>query len=241
MKRFTDTNKWDDPWFRALPGVHKLVFLYIIDRCNNAGFWEIDMDSMAFHTKLKPEHLEGALKGLERGIKGASGWAWVRRFLRHQKNEPLNPDNPAHRQIIALISEQLERFQHVPEFKEFEGALKGLKSPIGTGKGIGKGKGSKGESAERGRKSTTTPEEATEYCVSIGLPKSDGEWFVDKCIGNGWTNGGEPIKDWKATIRAWKTAGYMASQKGGNGTGDHVVRVPAAFRVPMSAPPTRPT
>jgi hypothetical protein len=139
MKRFTDTCKWDDPWFRALPGVHKLVFLYIIDRCNNAGFWEVDMDSLAFHTKLESKHLEGALKGLERGLKGASGWVWVRRFLRHQKHEPLNQENPAHRQIITLISEQRERFQHVPEFKEFEGALKGLNSPMGTGKGKGEG------------------------------------------------------------------------------------------------------
>jgi hypothetical protein len=56
-------------------------------------------------------------------------------------------------------------------------------------------------------------EECKAYCKSIDLPETDGEWFYDKCQGNGWKNGGEPIKDWKATIRAWKTAGYMASQK----------------------------
>lgn len=95
-------------------------------------------------------------------------------------------------------------------------------------------------SKEKIGKDKASVDEASEYCLSIGLPKSDGQWFVDKCIGNGWTNGGEPIKDWKATIRAWKTAGYMASQKGGNGTGDHVERMPAAFRAPMNAPPTRP-
>lgn len=148
MKRFTDTCKWDDPWFRALPGVHKLVFLYIIDRCNNAGFLEIDMDSLAFHTKLKQDLIDGALKGLIRGIKEASGWVWVRRFLRHQKNEPLNPVNPAHKQIIALIADQIERFDGVAEFKEFTGPLMGLFSPIGNGTGKGKGSAEGAETDE---------------------------------------------------------------------------------------------
>lgn len=148
MKRFTETGKWDDPWFRQLAGVHKLVFLYIIDRCDNAGFLEVDQDAMAWHTKVKPEHIEGALKALGRGIKGpCNGWYWVRRFLKHQKNEMLNPENPAHKQIIALIGEQRERFNAIPEFQSFLGPYKGLFSPIGTGKG--KGEGKKRESPER--------------------------------------------------------------------------------------------
>jgi hypothetical protein len=140
MKRFSETAKWDDPWFRALPGAHKLVFLYLLDRCNNAGFWEEDLDGMAFHTKVEASALQGALKGLERGIQGASGWYWVKNFLRHQKNDSLNPENPAHRQIIALLIEQAERF---PASKVLlpKGASKGLLSPIGKGKGKGEGKG----------------------------------------------------------------------------------------------------
>lgn len=140
MRRFTETHKWDDPWFRELPGSHKLVFLYILDRCNNAGFWEVDLSALAFHTKLDPKHFEGAFKALERGLQGASGWVWVRNFLRHQKNDCLNPANPAHRQIIALLKDQAERF---PDSKALlpKGATKGLPSPIGIGKGKGKGKG----------------------------------------------------------------------------------------------------
>lgn len=140
MKRFTETQKWDDPWFREIHGSHKLVFLYILDRCNNAGFWEVDLSALAFHTKLDPKHFEGAFKALERGLQGASGWVWVRNFLRHQKNDDLNPANPAHRQIIALLKDQSERF---PDSKSLlpKGASKGLPSPIGKGKGKGKGNG----------------------------------------------------------------------------------------------------
>lgn len=134
MKRFTETTKWDDPWFRGLTGPQKLVFMYVCDRCNNAGFWEADEDSLLFHTKLSKEHAQGAIKGLSRGIKEASGWWWVRRFLRHQKNEGLNATNPAHKQIIALLCEQLKRFSIVPEFQEFVAPYQGLLSPIGIGK-----------------------------------------------------------------------------------------------------------
>lgn len=67
-------------------------------------------------------------------------------------------------------------------------------------------------------------EEISEYCAEIGLPSSDGIACFDKWQGNGWKNNGEPIKDWKATIRAWKANGYMPSQKptqGRNGNGRH--------------------
>lgn len=139
MRRFTETNKWDDPWFRGLAGAHKLVFLYIIDRCDNAGFWEIDMESVRFHTKLEERHLEGALKGLERGIVERDGWCWVKNFLKHQKNDRLNPANPAHRQIIGFLDDQVFRFKEVKPLIP-KGASKGLQSPIGIGIGKGKGK-----------------------------------------------------------------------------------------------------
>ena len=55
--------------------------------------------------------------------------------------------------------------------------------------------------------------EVVSFCKSLNLPENDGVWFFARCEGNGWKNNGQPIKDWKATIRAWKAAGYMASQK----------------------------
>jgi hypothetical protein len=62
-----------------------------------------------------------------------------------------------------------------------------------------------------------TQAEMEEFCVTLGLPTSDGETMFHKWQGNGWSNGGKPIKDWKATIRSWKGEGYLPSQKGNNG------------------------
>lgn len=120
MRRFTDTEKWSDPWFRSLRAAHKLVFLFIIDRCDNAGFYEIDMDSMIFHTGLERKHVEAALKALERGIiPGREGWVWVKNFLFHQRNDQLDPRNLAHRQIIALLKSRYDLFKDCNSFKDF--------------------------------------------------------------------------------------------------------------------------
>jgi hypothetical protein len=152
VNRFTETDKWRDKWFQSLPHDSKLLFIYFCDTCNNAGFYEENEREACFHLGITEDQYQGALQGLGRGIKGASGWLWVRRFLRHQKNESLNPENPAHKQIIRLISEQIVRFEECPEFQEFISPLKGLLSPIespiqrgilspiGIGKGTGKGK-----------------------------------------------------------------------------------------------------
>jgi hypothetical protein len=55
--------------------------------------------------------------------------------------------------------------------------------------------------------------EVKDFCLKSGISESDAEWFFHKCEGNGWTNGGKPIKRWTSTLLSWKTAGYLPSQK----------------------------
>lgn len=141
MKRFSETEKWDDPWFQELAPPAKLLFLFIIDRCNNAGFLEVNEAGILHHTRMDPRALPGAWRDCSKGIIVRDGWAWVRRFLRHQKNDKLNPLNPAHRQILTLLSDQSKRFAEVPQFGDFIAPYKGLLSPIGTGNGNGSGGG----------------------------------------------------------------------------------------------------
>ena len=55
--------------------------------------------------------------------------------------------------------------------------------------------------------------EVQAFVASEGLPVSDADYFWNKCEGNGWKNGGNSIKDWRATVRSWKAASYLPSQK----------------------------
>jgi hypothetical protein len=58
-KRFTDTNKWNDVWFSQLPNDYKLVWIYILDTCDNAGIWLKNIKNLNFfcNTNLTEEDL----------------------------------------------------------------------------------------------------------------------------------------------------------------------------------------
>lgn len=58
-------------------------------------------------------------------------------------------------------------------------------------------------------------EEMTAFASELKLPGSDAEYLFWKWTDSDWKNGNRPIKDWKATVRSWKAAGYLPSQKSG--------------------------
>jgi len=127
MARFTDPNKWEDKWFRKLKPSEKLLWIYLCDKCDNAGFVDFDPELCAFITGMKEEHVLGAIKGLSRGLIGAGDELYfIRNFLRHQKNLPLNSENNAHKQIIRIIEEKISAFD-----AKDQGAIKGLISSTG--------------------------------------------------------------------------------------------------------------
>jgi hypothetical protein len=68
-------------------------------------------------------------------------------------------------------------------------------------------------SSSNNKKEKPSIDQVRLFCAEIGLPESDGDATFWKWEGNGWTNGDKTIKNWKATIRSWKAAGHMASQK----------------------------
>lgn len=58
-------------------------------------------------------------------------------------------------------------------------------------------------------KSRCTQQQAEDFCVSLGLPRSDGTAMFLHWEEKGWAK----VKDWKLTIRKWKEFGYLPSQK----------------------------
>ncbi len=141
--RFSDSGKWSDEWFIDLTPYEKLLFMYLCDNCDIAGFYELSLRKLVFDTGLTGDEIKGALKGLERGyiLSEDKKVIFIKNFVKHQKNLPLNPDNKAHRGIIGRFDNYSMRF--VIDLLELvngvknKGASKGLQSP--TGKGIGNG------------------------------------------------------------------------------------------------------
>lgn len=48
-QRFTDSNKWLDNWFSNLSNDYKIVWLYLLDTCDNAGIFQINMRLLNFN------------------------------------------------------------------------------------------------------------------------------------------------------------------------------------------------
>ena len=223
-KRFTDITKWDKPWFRKLSPTQKLVFLYILDKCDRAGFWEIDLDRMAFDMGLtspledpcKPlgSSLEAPWMGLK-DIIVRSGWLLVRDFVAFQVPGGLNCNNRAHGGIITSLLKRVELF---PEAKTH---LKGLPSPFQgaketeteteeeTEEETDKDKNKK----PRPRFVKPTIEEVAEYMKSRGKGVDPQEYY-DHYESNGWKVGRNSMKDWKAAARKWESSGYGKSGSG---------------------------
>jgi hypothetical protein len=49
-KRLTDTTKWNDSWFTELPMDMKLVWIYILDTCDHAGVYKVNLRLLKFQT-----------------------------------------------------------------------------------------------------------------------------------------------------------------------------------------------
>lgn len=47
-KRFTDSEKWKNPWFRTLQGPYRWLWIYILDSCDPAGVWMSDFDLASY-------------------------------------------------------------------------------------------------------------------------------------------------------------------------------------------------
>lgn len=62
------------------------------------------------------------------------------------------------------------------------------------------------------KKARGTLEEFQAFAKSIDLPPADGESMYWKFEASDWKNGRNSVKDWRATMRQWKAAGYHPSQ-----------------------------
>lgn len=112
--RFTDSRKWDDPWFRELPCKYKAFWFFLLDKCDHAGVWKVDFKGASFHIgeEITPEEALKIMNG--RIIDKGDKW-FIPKFIDFQYRN-LSEDNRVHRSIIEKLKK--------------EGVYKGLKHPL---------------------------------------------------------------------------------------------------------------
>ena len=99
MRRWTETTKWQDRWFRRLVPTSKLFYLYLLDECDEAGVWEIDFDLFAVMSgiSISPESLIEDLGNRIQVLEGEQ--ILVRKFLPYQQPKGLQAHVPLHQKI----------------------------------------------------------------------------------------------------------------------------------------------
>lgn len=99
-RRFTDTEKWDDPWFCELDNEAKLIWFYLIDRCDHAGVWKINFKHLKYHCGT--EKAEDEIRKIfdSRFYEFDDKWFFPK-FLKYQYPKGLQSNKPA---IIGVIN-----------------------------------------------------------------------------------------------------------------------------------------
>jgi hypothetical protein len=101
MKRFTETNKWDDPWFIRLPLPYKLLWIYLCDRCDRSGV--IDFSSELASIQIGNQVSEQDLLELGNRLQKLPNGKWrIMKFLSFQYGT-IDARCPAHKPVIRLI------------------------------------------------------------------------------------------------------------------------------------------
>ena len=172
MKRFTDSEKWSDKFFRRLTPTGKLFWIWLCDNCDNAGIWERDDELFKFFTGVDVE-VEDLIEELGDRIETLEdGRIILSKFVLFQQGGMLQEAKAPHRQIIRLLEKNGLEQRESGEIRKVNGTLteglakgndnltKGLPKGneslsvtlpkvTGSSKGKGKGKG-KGEESEKG-------------------------------------------------------------------------------------------
>lgn len=189
-KRMTDTDKWKKRFIREMKPQHKLLWFYILDDCNHAGIWEVDMEvaSLRIGFTITEDDIPQSFN--DRVISFDNGDKWfIPEFIDFQYGE-LNPNSNVHKSVIALLQKY-----------NLEGYMKGLQTlPEGV---KDKDMVIVKDKVKAKRFVKPTVEDISDYCQERAS-NVDAVKFFDYYSSNGWRVGKNPMKDWKAAVRTWE-------------------------------------
>lgn len=119
-KRYTDTEKWESRSFSGLDPDMKLVYLYILDRCDTTGVWKGNWDLAGYFagSKRSAEEMKGILgcvpmlefTGSEKMVELEGGKIWVVNFLKFQNPLGLLSKKP----MVVGIRKKIKEHRELP-------------------------------------------------------------------------------------------------------------------------------
>lgn len=120
-KRLTDTEKWKKPFIRGLDGAYKLLWMYILDDCDHAGIWQVDLEVARIRIGENVDY-DVALRNFNGNVVAISKFKWfIPDFIDFQYGA-LNPANRLHLSVINILKKN-------GLYKEKKGLVSPLEGP----------------------------------------------------------------------------------------------------------------
>lgn len=104
-KRFSDSLKWDDPFFSDLSNHYKLLWIYILDKCDHAGIFKVNkkMADFCLNATIDWDDAEGVFKGRVQTL-NQEKW-FIPKFIEYQYGT-LTEKNRVHNSIIQILKKE---------------------------------------------------------------------------------------------------------------------------------------
>jgi hypothetical protein len=102
-KRLTDTEKWKKPFIRSLPVEYKLFYLYLLDDCDHAGIWHVDMEvaEIRLGVKLSIQKARGFFA--EKIVEFDGGTKWFVPDFIHFQYGAFNEKNKMYKAVYPVL------------------------------------------------------------------------------------------------------------------------------------------
>jgi len=101
-KRFIDTKIWDKPWYRKLHPKDKLLWIYIITKCDHAGIIDGDWEAASFFIGYTIEEEKIPLAIKEKMISIESEQYFIPSFVEYQYGQ-LKHNSKPHLSVIKRL------------------------------------------------------------------------------------------------------------------------------------------
>ena len=105
-KRFIDTKMWDKAWFRRLTPKTKLIWIYLLTRCDHAGIWDADWEAAEFFIgdKVNYRRLPKIITDKMQEIDGGSQY-YIPSFIEFQYGE-LRENSKPHLSVLKRLKDK---------------------------------------------------------------------------------------------------------------------------------------
>jgi hypothetical protein len=184
MIRVTKPEKWKDTFFLNLKPIEKLVFIYIYENCDDAGFFDINFSRMTTDIGIDNKTISESLNKLDKTYLTSidADRIWLKKFLLHQNRLPLDLSSTEGNFIKFQIESNIIKFNNP---KDFQDILKNIKKKTTRAK------------SEFIKPSVEQIVESFRTGEWSFVPEHEIVSIYDYYESVGWKVGRKPMADWK--------------------------------------------